>query len=128
MTMTRYGLHKIALVALAAVSTGAVSCGGGSSACSANVAAEWILTENGVQVACQPGDEVDLNVDSMSATFACSAGAGTTASLAGGVNHNIDLTLFDASSTSLSQTQTMSVFVACGAITDIGLVEFSLTP
>ena len=128
MTMTRYGFHKIVLVALAAVSTGVFGCGGGSSACSANVAAEWVLTENGVQVACQPGDEVDLNVDSMSATFACSAGAGTTASLAGGVNHNIDLTLFDASSTSLSQTQTMSVFVACGAITDIGLVEFSLTP
>ena len=126
--MARYGLHKIVLVALAAVSTGAVGCGGGSSACSANVAAEWVLTENGVQVACQPGDEVDINVDSMTATFACSAGGGTTASLAGGVNHNIDLTLFDASSTSLSQTQTMSVFVACGAITDIGLVEFSLTP
>ena len=118
----------MSLVALAAFSTGAVGCGGSSNTCSANVAAEWILTENGVQVSCQPGDEVDINVDSMSATFACSAGGGTTASLAGGVNHNIDLTLFDASSTSLSQTQTMSVFVACGAITDIGLVEFSLTP
>ena len=126
--MTRYGLHKIVLVALAAISTGAVGCGGSSNACSANVAAEWILTENGVQVSCQPGDEVDINVDNMSATFACSAGGGTTASLAGGVNHNIDLTLFDASSTSLSQTQTMSVFVPCGVTTHIGLVEFSLTP
>jgi hypothetical protein len=128
MTMARYGLKKIVLVALAAISIGAAGCGGGSSSCSANVAAEWVLTENGVQVACQPGDEVDLNVDSMTATFACSAGQGTTPSLAGGVNHNIDLTLFDAASTSLSQTQTMSVFVACGAITDIGVVEFSLTP
>jgi hypothetical protein len=128
MTMTRYGMHTIALVALAAVSMGAVGCGGGSSGCSASVAAEWVLTENGVQVSCQPGDEVDINVDDMSATFACSAGAGTTASLAGGVNHNIDLTLFDASNNSLSQTQTMSVFVACNAITVIGLVEFSLTP
>ncbi len=129
MTMTRYGMHKITFFALAAVSIGAVGCGGGgSSFCSANVAAEWVLTENGVQVSCQPGDEVDINVDDMSATFACSAGAGTTASLAGGVNHDIDLTLFDASSNSLSQTQTMRVFVACDAITDIGLVEFSLTP
>jgi hypothetical protein len=128
MTMTRYGLHKVVLVALAAVATGVFGCGGSSSSCSANVAAEWILTENGVQVSCQPGDEVDINVDSMSATFACSDGGGTTASLAGGVNHNIDLTLFDASSTSLSQTQTMSLFVPCGVTTDIGLVEFSLTP
>jgi hypothetical protein len=128
MTMTRYGLHKVVLVALAAVATGVFGCGGSSSSCSANVAAEWILTENGVQVSCQPGDEVDINVDSMSATFACSAGAGTTSSLAGGVNHVIDLTLFDASSTSLSQTQAMSVFVPCDTITDIGLVEFSLTP
>ena len=48
MTMMRYGLHGIALAALAAVATGAVGCGGGSSAGSANVAAEWILTENGV--------------------------------------------------------------------------------
>jgi hypothetical protein len=130
MTMTRHGIHKIALVAFAAVTFGTVGCGGGggSGFCSANVAAEWVLTENGVQVSCQPGDEVDLNVDDMTATFACSAGAGTTASLAGGVSHDIDLTLFDAANNSLSQTQTMRVFVACGAITDIGLVEFSLTP
>ena len=128
MTMTRYGMRTMMLVALAAVSMGAVGCGGGSSGCSASVAAEWVLTENGVQVSCQPGDEVDINVDDMSATFPCSAAGGTTASLAGGVNHDIDLTLFDASSNTLSQTQTMRVFVACGAITDLGLVEFSLTP
>jgi hypothetical protein len=122
-------MRNITLVALAAVSMGAVGCGGGGSGvCSANVAAEWVLTENGVQVACQPGDEVDINVDDMTATFACSAGGGTTASLAGGVNHDIDLTLFDASSNTLSQTQTMRVFVPCGAITDLGVVEFSLTP
>jgi hypothetical protein len=126
--MTGNELRKIALVALAAVATGAVGCGSGSNACSANVAAEWILTENGVQVACQPGDEVDINVDDMSETFACSRGSATTSSLVGGVSHAIDLTLFDASSNSLSQTQTMSVFVPCGVITDIGLVEFSLTP
>ena len=126
--MTRYGMRNITLVALAAVSMGAIGCGGGSSSCSANVAAEWVLTENGVQVSCQPGDEVDINVDAMSGTFPCSAGGGTTASLAGGVNHDIDLTLFDASSNTLSQTQTMRVFVACGATTDLGLVEFSLTP
>jgi hypothetical protein len=129
MTMMRHGMQRIALVALAAVSMGVVGCGGGgSNACSASVAAEWVLTENGVQVSCEPGDEVDINVDDMSATFACSAGAGTTASLAGGVSYNIDLTLFDAASNTLSQTQTMSVFLPCGAITDIGLVEFSLTP
>jgi hypothetical protein len=121
-------MRTMMLVALAAVSMGAVGCGGGSSGCSASVAAEWVLTENGVQVACQPGDEVDINVDDMSATFPCSAGGGTTASLVGGVNHDIDLTLFDGSSNTLSQTQTMRVFVACGAITDLGLVEFSLTP
>jgi hypothetical protein len=128
MTMTRYGMHKITLVALAAVSIGAVGCGGGSNTCSANVTAAWVLTENGVQVSCQPGDEVDINVDDMSAPFACSAGAGTTPSLAGGVNHNIDLTLFDASNNTLSQTQSMTMFVACGAIADLGVVEFSLTP
>ena len=126
--MTRHGLHTIALAALAAVAMVGVGCGGGSSGCSADVAAEWVLTENGAQVSCVPGDEVDINVNDLSATFPCSAGAGTTPALAGGVYHNISLTLFDASSTPLSQTQTMSVFVACGATTDIGVVEFSLTP
>ena len=113
---------------LAAAFTGTVGCGGGgSSSCSANVAAEWVLTENGAQVSCLPGDEVDINVDSMTATFACSAGAGTTPALAGGVTHTIDLTLFDASGNSLSQTPANSVFVPCGTITDIGQVEFSVT-
>jgi hypothetical protein len=126
--MTRHGLH-IALVALAAVSTGAVSCGGGgSSSCAANVAAEWIVTENGVVVACLPGDEVDINVDSMTATFPCSDGTGITPDLAGGLNHAVSLTLFDASGNSLSQTPTNSVFVPCGSVTDIGQVQFSLTP
>jgi len=127
--MKRYGLHTMALVGLAAALTGSVGCGGGgSSSCSANVAAEWVLTENGAQVACLPGDTVDINVDSMTATFACAAGAGTTPALAGGVTHTIDLTLFDASGNSLSQTPANNVFVPCGTVTDIGQVEFSVTP
>jgi hypothetical protein len=127
--MTGYGLQKLALGLLVALAGGALGCGGGGgSSCSANVAAEWFVTENGVQVACLPGDEVDINVDDMTATFACSAGAGTTPALAGGFNRNISLTLFDASSNVLSQTPTNRVFVPCGAITDIGSVEFSLTP
>jgi hypothetical protein len=126
--MTRYGLHGIALAALAAVSLGGIGCGGGSGGCSANVAAEWVLTENGAQVSCLPGDEVDINVDSMSAPFACSAGAGTTPALAAGFSRNISLTLLDSSGNVLSQTPTNSVFVPCGTITDIGQVEFSLTP
>jgi hypothetical protein len=79
-------------------------------------------------VSCLPGDEVDLNVESMRATFACAAGAGTTPALPGGVSYNISLTLFDASNAVLSQTPTNNVFVPCGSITDIGQVEFSLTP
>jgi len=126
--MTGHGLQKLALIALAALAGGALGCGGGGSSCLANVAAEWFVTENNAQVSCLPGDEVDINVDDMSATFACSAGAGTTPALAGGFNRNISLTLFDASSNVLSQTPTHAVFVACGAITDIGQVEFSLTP
>jgi len=126
--MTRDRL-RIALVMLAAVSIGAIGCGGGgSSSCAANVAAEWIVTENGVVVACLPGDEVDINVDSMAATFPCSDGTGITPDLAGGLNHAISLTLFDASGNPLSQTQTMSVFVPCGSVTDIGQVQFSVTP
>jgi len=125
MTMTRHGLYGLALAALAAIS---ISCGGGSSSCPANVAAEWIVTENSVVVACLPGDEVDINVDSMRATFPCSDMAGITPDLAGGVNHSISLTLFDAGNNVLSQTPTMSVFVPCDSITDIGQVEFSLTP
>jgi hypothetical protein len=117
----------IALVALAAVSLGGIGCGGGSGSCAANVTAEWVLTENGAQVSCLPGDEVDINVDTMSAPFACSAGAGTTPAIAGGLNRNISLTLLDASGNVLSQTPTNVVFVPCG-ITDIGQVEFSLTP
>ena len=126
--MTRYRLQTIMLVALAAVAMGAIGCGGGSSSCGANVTAQWFVTENGVQVQCLPGDEVDINVGNMSATFACSAMAGTTPALAGGLSYPIDLTLFDASSNVLSMTQTMNVPVPCNTITDIGLVEFSLTP
>ena len=127
--MARHGLREMALAALATIFVAAIGCGGGtSSSCAANVTAQWIVTENGAVVACLPGDEVDLNIDDMTATFACSAGAGTTPALAGGVNHLIDLTLFDASNNVLSQTQSMSVFVPCGTITDIGPVEFSLTP
>ncbi len=123
--MTRHGLYGLALAAMAAISIG---CGGGSSSCPANVAAEWIVTENSVVVACLPGDEVDINVDSMRATFPCSAMAGVTPDLAGGVTHGISLTLFDAGNNVLSQTPTNSVFVGCNTITDIGQVEFSLTP
>jgi len=128
MTMTRHGLYGLALAALAAISIGGIGCGGGSSSCPANVAAEWIVTENTVVVACLPGDEVDINVDSMRATFPCSDMAGITPDLAGGVNHSISLTLFDAGNNVLSQTPARSVFVGCNTITDIGQVEFSLTP
>ncbi len=127
-TTARWRLRELGLVVVAAICGGVFGCGGGSSSCAANVAAEWIVTENGAQVSCLPGDEVDINVDGMSATFACAAGAGTTPAVTGGVYHQVSLTLFDASSTSLSQTPTNSVFVACGTITDIGQVEFSLTP
>ena len=124
--MARHGL-QVMLAALIAVGT--IGCGGdGGGSCGAQVTAEWIVTEKGVVVSCVPGDEVDLNVDNMTATFSCAAGAGTTPTLAGGISHNIDLTLFDASNNVLSQTQTMAVFLPCGAITDIGQVEFSLTP
>ena len=126
--MMRYRLGMIGLLALAAVFVGGIGCGGGSGSCAGNVAAEWVLTENGAQVSCLPGDEVDIDVDSMTATFACSAGAGTTPALAAGFNRSISLTLFDGSGNVLSQTPTNSVFVACGSITDIGQVEFSLTP
>ena len=125
--MTQFRLQTIMLGVLAAVALGAIGCGG-SSSCSANVTAQWVVTENGQQVACLPGDEVDINVDDLSATFVCSAMAGTTPALRGGVNHLIDFTLFDASSNVLSQTQAMTVFVPCNSITDVGLVEFSLTP
>ena len=128
MTMTQYRLQTILFVVLAAVATGANGCGGSSRSCSANVTARWVVTENGVQVSCLPGDEVDINVGDMTATFACSAMAGTTPALAGGLTYAIDLTLFDASSNVLSQTQSMNVFLPCGVITDIGQVEFSLTP
>jgi hypothetical protein len=127
--MTRHLLQKIGLGVLAVVCAGGIGCGGGGSgSCPANVAAEWVLTENGAQVSCLPGDEVDINVESMRATFACAAGAGTTPTLAGGVSYNISLTLFDASNAVLSQTPANNVFVPCGSITDIGQVEFSLTP
>lgn len=115
-------------MALVAASIGVAGCGDGSSSCGANVAAEWIVTQYGAEVSCLPGDLVDINVDSMRATFYCSAGAGTTPTLAGGVNHNISLTLYDASGGVLSQTPTNVVFVPCGTITDIGQVEFSLSP
>ena len=118
----------MAFIALAAIAAGGIGCGGGSSSCAANVAAEWFLTENGAQVSCVPGDEVHINVTNLTTSFVCSDMAGTTATVAGGVSHAISLSLFDATNTLLSQTETRSVFVPCGTITDIGLVEFSLTP
>jgi hypothetical protein len=119
-------MTRVAVIGLSALITAAIGCGGGSGSCAANVAAEWVLTQNGAQVSCLPGDEVDINVDSMTATFACSAGAGTTPNVAGGVSHNVSLSLFDANNNLLSQTQTMSLFVPCATITDIGQVEFAL--
>ena len=92
------------------------------------VQAEWTLTSSGQVVSCLPGDTVDINVDSMSAPFDCSLMAGQTPSVAGGLSHNVSLTLTDASGHVLSQTQTMSLFVPCGTVTDIGNVELSLTP
>ena len=125
--MTTTGRFHEALVGgLILLSVASASCGGGSSACSGNITAEWVLTQNGSQVACLPGDEVDINVDNLSAPFACSAGAGTTPAVAGGVSHSVSFTLLDASNATLSQTQTMSVFVPCGTITDVGQVDFSL--
>jgi len=127
--MKRYGLqHMMALIGLAAVCTAGVGCGSSSSSCGANVTAAWVVTENGAQVACLPGDEVDINVDSMNAPFDCSAMAGTTPTLAGGLNHNVSLTLLDSSANVLAQSSTTSVFVPCGTITDLGTYEFALSP
>jgi hypothetical protein len=116
---------RLAVLGLSGLVAAALGCGG-SSSCSGNVAAEWVLTQNGAPVSCLPGDEVDINVDSMSATFACSAGGGTTPAVTAGVSHNVSLSLFDSSNNLLSMTQTMSLFVPCGTITDIGQVDFAL--
>jgi hypothetical protein len=67
-------------------------------------------------------------VDSVAFAFACSDMAGTTPNIAAGRNRNVSLTLLDSSANVLSQTQTMAVFMPCNTITDVGQVEFSVTP
>jgi len=88
--------------------------------------ASWALSQNGQSVSCAAGDQVLMTVDGANAAFACSDYQGTTPPVTGGVNHNLSLTLIDASNAVLSQTQTMALYVHCATTEDIGTVPFTL--
>src|SRR5215471_19454044 len=78
------------------------------------VAATWTLTSGGQVVSCAPGDEVDINVGSHTATFDCATYGGTTPTVPGGQSYSVSLGLFNGAGAPLSLTQTMSLFVRCG--------------
>lgn len=92
------------------------------------ISTSWVLTENGQPVACAPGDEVDLRIDTdeMTKTFTCSDMQGMSPAVSGG-SHSVSLKLFDKDGNVLSQTGTMSLNVACGAVQPTPKVTFSLT-
>jgi hypothetical protein len=125
----RMVLGTVALLGTAFLAQGCVvdsapSCAPG------NVQGRWFLSENGQQVQCAPGDEVDLLVDGLAVDppFQCSAGTGISPPVTGGVNHSVALELYDANSVLLSRTNAMSLFVPCGTVQPTPLVDFSLTP
>jgi hypothetical protein len=103
----------------------------GSQTCApGQIKTTWFLSQNGQQVACAPGDEVDLRVDTdaMTVTFPCADLMGTSPSVTGGVSHQVSLKLFDKNGNVLSETGVMSLNVPCGTVMNTPRVEFSLTP
>lgn len=101
------------LVTVLAAAALVQGCGGSSSGF---IASRWSLIENGQPVACQPGDEVDIRVDTdaMTQVFACSAGQGVTPAVTCGVSHSVSLALYDAQGNLLSSAAPMNIFVPCG--------------
>jgi hypothetical protein len=102
--------------------------GGGGPACDAQIQTSWTLFQNGNPVECARGDTVTIRVDTdaMLMSFDCSAHAGITPVLQGGVTHGVTLQLTDINGTVLSQTATMSLFVPCGVVTQTPNVEFDV--
>ena len=102
--------------------------GGGGPSCGAQIQTSWDLFQNGNPVQCARGDTVTIRVDTdaMIQPFDCSAHAGITPDLQGGVTHGVTLQLTDINGTVLSQTATMSLFVPCGTVTQTPNVEFDV--
>jgi hypothetical protein len=126
----RSGLVMLGVVAVA----GLAGCGGGSPpppACNLDsfITTTWSLEQGGQTVECLPGDVVSLRVDdnTMIADFDCSAHAGTTPAIEGGVTHSVSFQLTDASGKVLSQTGEMPLFVPCGAAQATPHVVFPVT-
>lgn len=92
------------------------------------ISTSWSLAENLQPVACAPGDEVDLRVDTdaMTVTFPCSAMQGTSPAVTGGVSHAVSLKLFDKDGNLLSSTNMMNINVPCGATAATPKVTFDL--
>jgi len=92
---------------------------------------DWVITANGISRSCaQVGaTTVSIMVDNMMmiADFDCSAFAGTTQPVIGGVSHAVSLALSDAGGNILSELAPTHITTRCGGITDLGTVEFSLT-
>jgi hypothetical protein len=93
---------------------------------------DWVITANGITRSCaQAGaTTVSIRVDdnSMIADFACSALAGTTVPVTGGVRHTLDFQLTDSAGNVLSELNAVPFTTLCGGVSDVGNVEFSLTP
>src|SRR5580658_217852 len=118
----RGGLLVVAIGAVAAAGLlqgcGGGGGGGGGACDDGAISTSWDLIQGGQQVSCLPDDTVVVRVDdnTMTQPFDCSLMAGTTPSVEGGVNHTVDLTLFDGGGNVLSQTSPLTIFVPCGTV------------
>lgn len=123
-TGLRAGLVALGVVTVAGLS-GCGGGGGGGGVCADGfIQTSWDFAQGG----CLPGDQVVVRVDdnSMLATFACTDGGGTTPSVQGGVVHTVDLTLFDANSNVVEQSQAINVRVPCG--TTVATTTYVFSP
>jgi hypothetical protein len=90
---------------------------------------EWsIVAADGQPTSCPPGASVLLTIESLSVQVPCIAGTATTPPRRGGMTHPLWIELRDSSGLTLSQLRLGSPFLACGATTDIGVVDLSATP
>jgi hypothetical protein len=121
----------LGVVAVVAVGAGLAGCGGGGSAppppppCADGfITARWDFV---APFDCQPGDQVTVRVDdnTMLATFPCTAFSGTTPSVAGGVTHTVDLTLFDGVGNPIEQSSPIQVPVDCAQTVVLPVYDFS---
>jgi hypothetical protein len=107
-----------------------VGCGGGGQdggpvCADGSIQTSWAFTPG--SSGCVPGDRVGVRVDdnTMVAYVPCTAGAYMTPAVLGGVQHTLDLTLFDASGNVVEQSPPIDVVVPCGTVATTPTYDFT---